>query len=274
MVRFTYSVSLLLVVSLVPSCDERTTVPVETAEVAGRVVDAVTGAPLGGALVDFGGGRRATSAANGSFAVRLPLGSRVASVSRSGYVTSTISRIAVAGGDLNILGDLPLSPTLSAGQMRIVLSWGEEPEDLDAHLTGPVPGTSDRFHVAWWDVGSLTRSPFAELQLESGDGYGPETITISQRHPGTYRFSVFDFTNMDEPASTALGASRASVRLYTANGQIAEFFVPQQPGTLWTVFELNGATGSVLVVDQMRQVNDDRAIESREPGSAAPIFVE
>ena len=35
--------------------------------------------------------------------------------------------------------NLVLSPLLGPDEIRIVLTWGEKPKDLEAHLTGPNP---------------------------------------------------------------------------------------------------------------------------------------
>jgi uncharacterized protein YfaP (DUF2135 family) len=67
----------------------------------------------------------------------------------------------------------------------MVLQWGESPLEVDAHLTGPLPPES-RFHVFYADPGSQTASPFAALDRDDQDSFGPETITISDQFAGTY----------------------------------------------------------------------------------------
>ena len=146
-----------------------------------------------------------------------------------------------------------LSPS-GAGDIRIVLTWKAIPEDLDSHLTGPNPGGSTRFHVFFNTQGNLTAAPFAALDLDDTDSYGPETITITQFSAGgVYRYSVHDFDNLGSGTSSQLSTSGAKVQVYGSTGLLATFAVPPGPGTLWTVFEMTGPIQSPIITrkDQM-----------------------
>lgn len=167
-----------------------------------------------------------------------------------GVQTATAS---VPGGSL-------VTFTATAAQappFRVVLQWGTTPNDLDAHLTGPLP-PEDRFHVYFGapchpgpdtdgaTTGCQAVEQAATLDRDDTNGSGPETITVEQQIAGIYRFSVHDFTNRfantDAPSS-ALAASGATVTLYLASPATTQVFtVPNLPGTLWTVFELSGST--------------------------------
>ncbi|MGE0315944.1 MAG: carboxypeptidase regulatory-like domain-containing protein [Lautropia sp.] len=134
---------------------------------------------------------------------------------------------------------------------RIVLTWGNSPSDLDAHLSGPNANDANRFHVYFLNSsrGSLAASPFALLDIDQRNGSGPETITINRLASGVYRFSVHDYSNRSASGSTALGNSRAIVELYLPGRTTPEVFnVPVQPGNLWTVFELVGSPSDPSVV--------------------------
>ncbi len=48
--------------------------------------------------------------------------------------------------------------------------------------------------------------------------FGPETITITQMNPGTYRCSVHDYSNRASTTSAALGQSGAKVQVYSSTG--------------------------------------------------------
>ena len=91
-----------------------------------------------------------------------------------------------------------MSPGTASIAWRFVLSWGAQPLDLDAHLTGPLAGTTSRFHVFFNTPGSSTASPFARLDVDAQDGFGPETITLTQQIPGIYRFYVVNFSGSPE----------------------------------------------------------------------------
>jgi hypothetical protein len=116
---------------------------------------------------------------------------------------------------------------------------GGKVSTLDAHLTGPNPSDPGRFHVYFLNRLDADATPFAGLDLDDRDGNGPETITITRLSTGVYRYSVHDFTNRSRGGSSELGQSGAKVELHTRSAT-QTFFVPNQAGNLWTVFELSG----------------------------------
>jgi hypothetical protein len=144
--------------------------------------------------------------------------------------------------------------------LTIVLTWGQNPSDLDSHLTGPEP-TFGRFHLYYPHANGNSPVPRqASLDLDDTSSFGPETTAILGPIDGTYRYSVHDFTNSGSAVSTALGSSEARVTVFVgANPTPAhEFDVPSGAGTLWTVFEYDGATGQVTPVNQLSfQPNSD-----------------
>jgi uncharacterized protein YfaP (DUF2135 family) len=124
---------------------------------------------------------------------------------------------------------------------RIVLTWGETPKDLDSHLTGPISGSSNRFHIYFDDKGSSSFSPYADLDFDETNSSGPEIVTIYKQFEGVYRYSVHDFSNRELTNSNALSDSGAQVKVYRGSNLVDTFDVPiNQGGTLWAVFELSG----------------------------------
>ena len=135
--------------------------------------------------------------------------------------------------------DAAMSPQLAAGDLRIVLTWGENPRDLDSYLW--VPGGAQ----VWYnDERSLLSAPFAQLDVDETNGFGPETITIAQLSTGSYSFGV-----------RALGGGsgfvpvETTVRVYDSSGVIGEFVPPAGAGSWWQVFTLDGDTGSISEVN-------------------------
>lgn len=115
--------------------------------------------------------------------------------------------------------------------MRIVLTWGQTPPDLDSHLS--YPGNHIYFeHKEGED---------ANLDVDDTDSYGPETITINKKHLGTsYVYSVQNYTHLHLPRSTELSASGAKVFVYVGSSLVRTYSVPvNKQGNLWTVFRLN-----------------------------------
>ena len=107
------------------------------------------------------------------------------------------------------------------------------------------------------------------LAVRDPVGPGSETITISRTFAGTYRFSVHDYTGRLQQPSTGLADSHARVRVFRDDGQAADFAVPDEPGTLWTVFEIEGATGEIIPVGSMTYHQDPGTIQRTGQGVAA-----
>ena len=73
---------------------------------------------------------------------------------------------------------------IAAGNLRIVLLWGEEPSDLDSHLWGPTIDGTGKFHIFYGDktyyefdeTGESTIPAFLDLDdttspIEAGLGW-------------------------------------------------------------------------------------------------------
>ena len=118
---------------------------------------------------------------------------------------------------------------------------------LDSHLTGPQTDTSTRFHIYFDNKGSLTTSPFAQLDVDDVTSFGPEITTINRFTPGIYRYSVHHYNG-----TSTIIASPARVEL-TLNGVTRIFTPPATSTTLgiesvWVVLELTvDSAGGITV---------------------------
>ena len=126
-----------------------------------------------------------------------------------------------------------LSPVMSnLDGLRVVLTWGKTPRDLDSHMSYP---GSHVYFVAKKGVD-------ANLDVDDTDSFGPETITLSRKHAGeTYVYSVHDFTDGTRPGTTDLSSSEAKVFVYVGQSLVRTYYVPTgKTGNLWTVFRITG----------------------------------
>ncbi|MCC6242912.1 MAG: carboxypeptidase regulatory-like domain-containing protein [Gemmatimonadaceae bacterium] len=213
--------------------------------ITGFVRDATTANPVVGATVELriGSGNTtgpvlATTTTNSgggySFAAQQSRNYTIRG-SRQGFVDGSVN-VAVYG--TTVVAPLTfLSPGTGTIAWRFVLSWGSQPSDLDAYLTGPIASSAQRFVVYFGTSGSLVASPFAQLDIDRTTGFGPETITMAQQITGVYRYYVNNFSQ--QPSITV---SNARVDVYQGNTLFNQFFIPQGSGTYWTVFELSGST--------------------------------
>lgn len=237
--------------------------------VSGTVNNAFTGLGLSGVTLNFRSGINTTAGTIvattttvasplGSYTISLAGGNYTAEAILNGYTTAYFT-VTSLGGLTRANQNGTINPTLPAGQTRVILTWGASPSDLDSHMTGPLSGSTSRFHVYYASRGSSTATPFVNLDVDDTSSYGPETTTINQQTAGTYKFSVHDYSDLASTSSVALSASGAKVRVYNSTGLIATFNVPaNQGGTLWSVFELNGNT--IIPVSTMTYASDPSTI--------------
>ena len=117
--------------------------------------------------------------------------------------------------------------------LRVVLTWGKAPRDLDSHMI--FPGNNIFFNNK--------KGTDAELDVDDTDSYGPETITLQKKHYGeSYVYAVHDYSNSGSPTSSELSNSEAKVFVYMGQSLVRTYYVPQnRTGNLWTVFRMTGS---------------------------------
>lgn len=238
--------------------------------ISGRITNALTGQGLSGATLRLRAGvgvsagaivATATTTSTGDYTLSAVSGSYTVEIALVNFVTTYFVTVAVGGQTLSQQNS-SISPVLTGNDIRIVLTWGVSPSDLDSHLTGP--SGSGRFHVYY----SSRSATGAILDVDDVTSYGPETITISQFTSGTYRYSVHDYSNGGSSVSTAMSnVSGAQVRVFQGSTQIATFNVPSgRTGNLWTVFEIDGATRNLTPVNTVGNVSGASSVPSRRDG--------
>lgn len=230
--------------------------------VEGNIKDAVTGYGISGTSYNIRSGWNVTSGEavasgtfdNDTFSLSLGVGNYTLEVSKEGYVTNYIN-IAVSENACSN-ANIALSPeniNLEGDSVRIVLTWGDTPNDLDSHLFGPANG-GGTFHLYYpmADANSgHSNREYYTLDLDDTSSYGPETTTIHKLEAnGLYSFYVHDFTNLDSSTSDAMSKSGAKVQVYVDNVKIATFNIPaNQAGTVWHVFDYNAETDEIIPVN-------------------------
>lgn len=244
-----------------------------------RVADAYTGNAISGATVSIGSQTATTNTSGVATLSSVTAGVGQVSASASNYSSASQATSLLTCSATNDVS-VALSPTtgsgaLSASEFRVVLTWGENPYDLDSHLTGPYSATdtTSRFHVYY----SSTTADVASLDVDDTSSYGPETITVSPPsgsstlRPGVYRYSVHHYSG-----SETIGTSGANVRLILGNGTTYNY-TPSSSMTfsgrkdVWTVFELTvGSTGTVYVAPVDSVYNESSAYSVRSSGGSLP----
>jgi len=168
----------------------------------------------------------------------------------NGVDDSSISMIVKKDGYSNLVVKCPcagltyaLSPNMeNLDGMRIVLNWGAEPKDLDSHLA--YSGN----HVYFMDK----QGDQANLDVDHVDGYGPETITLTQKKSGVkYLYAVHNYSEGDQKGSTSISSiSKAKVFVYVGSSLVRTFTPPKgRVGNTWVVFGI-GANGEFYDINK------------------------
>ena len=134
----------------------------------------------------------------------------------------------------------------SSEGFKVVLSWGAEPRDLDSHLITPSIGGSI-YHIYYASRGSASSAPYAWLDLDDVNGYGPETIWFEDFFAGTYVYSVYLYSG-----SGTLNTSQAHVEVISSSGVVRTFTVPTTgSGRWWNVFSMDGPTRTITPINTL-----------------------
>ncbi|NDJ57933.1 tetratricopeptide repeat protein [Enterobacteriaceae bacterium 4M9] len=144
-----------------------------------------------------------------------------------------------------------LSPVMSGlDSMRVVLTWGATPDDLDSHMV--YPGN----HIYY----AHKEGSKGNLDVDDTDSYGPETVTLTERQNGqSYVYAIHNFSERMSPQSTSLSGSGAKVFVYVGESLVRTYYVPtQQAGNLWTVFKVTPA-GEFVDINRVEGVSMESA---------------
>jgi len=209
--------------------------------IAGKVQNALNGSGVSNATLEVRKGinilsgevlKTITSDDNGNYSLELPTGSYTLVVHAEGYTDTSVT-INVVGNQTK-QKDLSISPLLEEGNLRIVLSWGASPQDLDSHLVKSV-NNEQEYHIFY---GHSQGTNGDNLDYDDVNGYGPETITVTNvNRSAVYKYYVHDYSNYSNHSDPYLKASSAKVDVYYGN-ESKTFYVPNQNGNAWKVFEI------------------------------------
>lgn len=165
---------------------------------------------------------------NGYFEItNIPYGQYTVVFNKDGFIPTSLNIIVDEDSSSNY--DLSMSPVLAAGEMRIRLSWGEHPQDLDSHLVKYVNGNRE-YHIYFNNKYGTNGD---NLDRDDVNGYGPETVTIKEVNANAkYIYYVHKFAG-----DGSIKDSGASVKVSYGNSE-QTFYPPQEDGIYWKVFTI------------------------------------
>lgn len=180
----------------------------------------------------------------GKFTVKMKVGAYTAVLKKDGFITVCVNMVVTPNSTEQYAS---MTPILDENVYRIVLSWGDIPNDLDSYLIGTVSDKS--FYVYYDNKTYQLGDSSVVLDVDDTTKYGPETITINWTNDfGKCSYIVKDFTNRSYVSSNILSYSGAKVVVYKGNEQIANFAVPAgKTGVQWHVFDM--VNGEIVPVN-------------------------
>lgn len=229
----------------------------KTGTVMGNVIDAQNGNVLKNVAISFRKGTNVKSGnvvesvntdSQGAYEVEIEEGTYTIEAKADGYVEEYFV-VEVEAGNTYVDNDFALVSQLGEGSIRIVLSWGAIPSDLDSHLFGT---TSDgqNMHIFFENKTFMSGGrEYANLDLDDTSSYGPETITLNDM-AGSYTYSIVDYSNEGDVTSQELANSNAVVKVYLPGQAPIEFRVPQGAGFEWDVFKIEN--GNITQINTIK----------------------
>ena len=199
-----------------------------------RFYNALTGIPIPNANVDLKEKGTFVTDTDGKIRFPAPEEDEVYpfTFTARGYVTSDLTFEVMAGSIFQ--KRFSISPALDIRFLRVVLDWGAEPLDLDAHFV-----KEGSYHISYRDMKSLADGS-AALDRDARNGYGPETITVKEvSKNASYQFYVHDFSHQRATDSRALAKAHAVVKVF-GEGRVLKVFQIREggTGTVWDVFRI------------------------------------
>lgn len=178
-----------------------------------------------------------TSNSNGYYEVYLPAGLYTFECYIDDFIT-TYKNIIAYTFDYD-KQDISIAPEMQDNYYRVVLTWGENPSDLDSHLFGKTDNYS--YHVYYSDKNGLDANGevVANLDVDDTTSYGPETTTFYVDPNGQYDFYIDWYSGSGTWAS-----SGGKVEVYNGAYLVGTYYVPSVSNRAgsWKVFSVINGT--------------------------------
>lgn len=165
--------------------------------------------------------------------VTLPFGLYTVSVTKQGYSGTAIAKCVVKQlVDSACVVTMVPDGYVVTGGLSAVLTWGQDPSDLDSHLIRYDSSGNQICHLFYSNI----RCDADSLDVDDTTSYGPETINIASLDPeAQYTYAVHHYSGSGSISST----SQAKVTVTLADGSTREFAAPTSgDGYYWRVFDI------------------------------------
>jgi Carboxypeptidase regulatory-like domain len=237
----------------------------DTITVTGCVTDEA-GLRVGGVTVnsdgiDYSGSASSTTDASGSFTVTMRRNSKATLAGFSGNKFTNEMAVGPQADSFSVPTCLTLATALNS--IKIKLTWGENPADVDSYLTLPTGEV-----IYYSNRGDLLKAPYVNLDVDDTRSFGPEIVTIRRPMVGTYQYAVRNYTGSHLPGITA---SPTKVELTIADS--TTIYAPpageaDEGKTVWTVFNLQVAANCGVTISPVNTWSLTAPVDTPTLGTA------
>jgi hypothetical protein len=174
----------------------------------------------------------------GIYEVTLPKGtySRKVSVHMFSMMSQTVN-INKSSNESNLDNTIFLSPYVEG--WRVVLTWGESPEDLDSHMV--LPNGENIFYQ-----NKVSSDGSVSLDVDAKNGFGPETFTLKNVNDGIFKYFVNNYSK-----ESNISTSKAKVTVFHGNEMVREILINTAPHSedyyYWHVLDIDSKNGKINV---------------------------
>ncbi len=208
-----------------------------TINVSGCINDQTTGQPIANALVTGDGINYSSltstrTASDGTFTLPIKLNGSATIVGLSG--TNLTNTVVAGPSATNITLPACLLGTTESFGFNVRLTWGATPSDIDSHLKTPTGA-----HIDWTELGTLSAAPYAALDVDDTNAFGPEVVTSQRLYVGTYRYFLHNFSRSQ--SSSAPGMTPSPTRVELNFGNSLDVFTPpagEGANLYWHIFDV------------------------------------
>lgn len=153
----------------------------------------------------------------------------------------------VMTSDISIIAVLAKPP--KSGLANITLRWNELPRDLDLHLA--IYKENILTTINYSNKGNLEISPFAKLDKDVQNGYGPETISVGVDSKSKYLIFVNNYSG-----ETSIQDSNAIIEFeFTGRIKIIKLNRTNEIGKYWVVGKINLNDGEFEEINTVTNTN-------------------
>ncbi len=238
-----------------------------TYTISGYIKDAATGDGIDGASVTLSGASAdsTTTDIKGAYTFySLDSGDYTVSATATEHTSDSGSTTITTNNSIVNINLLQLTTSVD---YKVILSWGASPSDLDSHLFVADPSSEGCLDEVYYS--DKTALPYASLDVDDTDSYGPETVTIFELTSGKNdEYWVNHYSS-----NPNFSISNAVVKVYRGSTLLKTFTVPTNDTTskYWHVFNI-GLNG-IEEINTLKSTKEGQCLSNNSSSAILPAIL-